>query len=144
MIFVSRYASLLVAATIVALSIQLSSAELPPGYEDVMWCPEGYCDQAVKLDLVGPKSSFHICYDPSSNSTLDEVWTGELSDSIASDGWIANPDPCLKDGEDDKNDLAVKDKKDSAEKDKNDPTSTGTRTTGIVLASIPLLFVLLF
>mmetsp|Transcript_21699 Transcript_21699/g.24725 ORF Transcript_21699/g.24725 Transcript_21699/m.24725 type:complete len:145 (-) Transcript_21699:176-610(-) len=144
MIFVSRYASLLVAATIVALSIQISSAGLAPGYE-FMWCPWGYCDQAVvKLDLVGPESSFHICYNPSSNSTFDAVWTGELSDSIAFDGWIANPDPCLKDGEDDKNDLAVKDKKDSAEEDKNDPTSTGTRTTGIVLASIPLLFVLIF
>jgi len=75
----------------------VADAALPPGYEDNMWCPEGYCDMPVTTNptgFVGPSSAFHECYDSSTNTTVDEVWTGSLSDTVVPEGWIEFPDEC--------------------------------------------------
>lgn len=81
---------------LVALAIVPSRtrAALPPGYEDVMWCPEGYCDRLIDRLIAGPARIFHECYDPAARSVVDEVWTGEKSDTVAPADWRADPPPC--------------------------------------------------
>lgn len=73
-----------------------SQAVLPPGYEDVMYCPPEYCDRKITHDpgFVGPLSSFHECYMPSTGDVVDEVWTGSLSQVAAPQGWVATPVSC--------------------------------------------------
>ena len=86
-----------IAATIFSLqNLSFVTAVLPPGYEDVMWCPEGYCRRAVNPGegFAGPASAFNECYSPSTDSVVDEVWTGELSETVAPEGWIENPASC--------------------------------------------------
>jgi len=88
--------SLLVAATSSLCwlaSIQLVSAALPPGYEDVMWCPPDCCRRPVnpRPDLVGSVSLFNECYCPESDEVVDGVWTGCLSDVQAPEGWTVAP-----------------------------------------------------
>merc|ERR1719378_1652143 len=86
------------AAAAALLSSQLHSvvAALPPGYEDSMWCPEGYCDRYVEQPegFAGPASVFHECYNPSTNATDPGVWTGSLSETVAPDGWVEGPEAC--------------------------------------------------
>lgn len=78
--------------------ISASQAILPPGYEDVMHCPPEYCDREVNITdspgFVGPLSSFHECYMPSTGEVVDEVWTGSLSQVTAPQGWVASPKTC--------------------------------------------------
>ena len=74
-----------------------ADAALPPGYQDVMWCPEGYCDRSVDLPCCGPTSRYHECYDPASGSVVDEAWTGARSDVVPPAGWVRNPRPCRDD-----------------------------------------------
>ena len=64
-----------------------------------MWCPEGYCRRAVNPGdgFAGPASAFNECYSPSTDSVVDEVWTGELSETVAPEGWIENPASCVTD-----------------------------------------------
>ena len=88
-------------STVIALSYLLCHykvyAVLSPGYEDVMYCPEGYCDRFVSHDnggFVGPASSFHECYNPETGDVMDEVWTGSSSNVVAPEGWVENPPPC--------------------------------------------------
>ena len=85
-----------VTTTITASLIRSSSAALPPGYEDEMWCPVGSCSRQIVLEpgFAGPNSAFVECFDPSSGSVVDEVWTGTLSETVAPDGWVVNPDSC--------------------------------------------------
>jgi len=73
-----------------------TKAAIPPGYEDDMWCPEGFCDQPKEQgeDFVGPESSFHQCYDTASKQVVEAVWTGFLSDVVAPTGWGKNPESC--------------------------------------------------
>jgi len=81
----------------VALALASSSrarAALPPGYEDVMWCPAGYCDRPRDPGMVGPARIFHECYDPATASVVDEVWTGDESEAVAPAGWVADPPAC--------------------------------------------------
>ena len=81
-----RSVPLAVALAVVATCLRpAADAALPPGYQDVMWCPEGYCDRSVDLPCCGPTSRYHECYDPASGSVVDEAWTGARSD-VASDG----------------------------------------------------------
>lgn len=88
-----------IAATILSLqNLSFVTAVLPPGYEDVMWCPEGYCRRAVNPGegFAGPARAFNECYDPSTNTVVDEVWTGELSETVAPEGWIKDPVSCSR------------------------------------------------
>eukprot|EP00747_Dinoflagellata_sp_TGD_P163471 gnl/TRDRNA2_/TRDRNA2_182161_c0_seq1.p3 gnl/TRDRNA2_/TRDRNA2_182161_c0~~gnl/TRDRNA2_/TRDRNA2_182161_c0_seq1.p3 ORF type:complete len:103 (+),score=24.37 gnl/TRDRNA2_/TRDRNA2_182161_c0_seq1:66-374(+) len=41
----------------------VSQAVLPPGYEDELYCPEGYCqrDKEREPGWTGPASEFHEC-----------------------------------------------------------------------------------
>lgn len=60
-------------------------AALPPGYEDVMWCPPDYCRRYVPNEpgMAGPVSMFNECYNPTTDDVVDGVWTGELTDVAA-------------------------------------------------------------
>jgi len=52
------------------------TAVLPPGYEDVAWCPAGSCLRPVNNPdgFVGPRSAMVECWDPDAwYSPLDEV-----------------------------------------------------------------------
>lgn len=72
-------------------------AVLPPGYEDIMYCPPDYCDRYISHGnsrFVGPASSFHECYNPETGDVVDEVWTGSLSDVVAPEGWVESPPVC--------------------------------------------------
>eukprot|EP01062_Namystynia_karyoxenos_P018941 TRINITY_DN17081_c0_g1_i1.p1 TRINITY_DN17081_c0_g1~~TRINITY_DN17081_c0_g1_i1.p1 ORF type:complete len:140 (+),score=43.04 TRINITY_DN17081_c0_g1_i1:85-504(+) len=51
-------------AIVAAASAVPSSAALPPGYEDEMWCPPGSCLRRKEMPRgwTGPRTSFHECY----------------------------------------------------------------------------------
>ena len=83
-------------------------AALPPGYEDDIWCPPGYCDRPTALGQLeggcytgcdGPKRALRECYDPVAREVADEVWTGYLTPVVAPPGWVMNPDLCPAEGE---------------------------------------------
>ena len=85
----------LVATASVLLFARSASAALPPGYEDVMHCPPGYCRKYVNPQgIVGATSAVNKCYDPTTGDMVDGVWTGSLSDVVAPEGWVANPEDC--------------------------------------------------
>lgn len=75
------------------------TAALPPGYEDVMWCPPDYCRRDVQNEpgMAGPARIFNECYNPATDDVVDEVWTGELTDVEAPEGWVENPADCPDD-----------------------------------------------
>lgn len=77
------------------LAASPAHAALPPGYEDVMYCPPGYCDRLVNQEsgMAGPAHIFHECWNPATDDVVDEVWTGDLTDVVAPEGW-AVPLPC--------------------------------------------------
>jgi hypothetical protein len=81
---------------IFVLLVRSSLGALPPGYEDDMWCPAGYCDRFIEHQggFVGPNSSFHECYNPDTGDVVDEVWTGFLTGVVAPAGWVKNPISC--------------------------------------------------
>lgn len=70
-------------------------SELPPGYEDVAWCPADAClaDVSQPSGFVGPQSSFKQCYTPSTAVETDEVWTGSQTNTVAPTGWV-QAEPC--------------------------------------------------
>ena len=45
--------------------------------------------------MAGPVSMFYECYDPATDEVVDEVWTGELTDVAAPEGWVEDPADCL-------------------------------------------------
>ena len=83
----------------VLLFAQLASAAVPPGYQDVMHCPPGYCRRYYNpqnlcyLRCGQPKK----CYDPTTGDMVNAVWTGSLTDVVAPEGWTANPKKCPAD-----------------------------------------------
>ena len=85
----------LLGSSLCLLFARSASAALPPGYEDVMHCPPGYCRKYVNPQgMVGPTSGFNKCYNPTTDDMVDGVWTGELTDVVAPEGWVANPEDC--------------------------------------------------
>ena len=67
----------------------LSSAVLPPGFEDEAFCPVGACIRDIRRPgTVGSRSASVECYDPTSDEVYDEVWTGSLSDTVVPPGWV--------------------------------------------------------
>jgi len=68
---------------------------LPPGYEDVMWCPPGNCDLVVnRPGFAGPASQFNKCYDPETGTVTNGVWTGALTFVIVPEGYVQSPEEC--------------------------------------------------
>ena len=70
---------------------------LPPGYEDHWWCPSSsYCKRRLNkgLECTGRQSAFSDCYDPVTETSVEAVWTGYLSDMDAPEGWVLDPGPC--------------------------------------------------
>ena len=61
-----------------------------------MWCPPDYCRRDVPTEpgMAGPASMFNECYNPATDDVVDEVWTGELTDVAAPEGWLENPADC--------------------------------------------------
>ena len=66
-----------------------------------MWCPPDYCRRIVDTEpgMAGPASIFNECYNPETDDVVDEVWTGELTDVVAPDGWVENPADCPEEEE---------------------------------------------
>lgn len=61
---------------------------LPPGYEDKAWCPKGYCLKHKNLSgKVGPRSLFVTCWNPKTQKTRKEIWTGTKTSIIPPAGW---------------------------------------------------------
>ena len=75
--------------TTTTLSHNIAKAVLPPGYEDEMWCPPGYCKRAVNKPngWVGPVSEMYECYDSKSDVVVEGLWTGSLSKVEAPGHW---------------------------------------------------------
>ncbi|KAL7498771.1 hypothetical protein ACHAWT_008781 [Skeletonema menzelii] len=77
-----------------SLSVGISNAALPPGYEDQIYCPPGNCEIYTNpFGYVGAASSFSKCYDPETNVMSEGVWTGTETDVTTPDGWI-EPQMC--------------------------------------------------
>ena len=126
-----------IAATILSLqNLSFVTAALPPGYEDVMWCPEGYCRRAVNPGdgFVGPARAFNECYSPSTDSVVDEVWTGELSETVAPEGWIENPASCGVYDADETPEEALVETLDETPKDDSDQPSSAKAVPTIALS----------
>ena len=89
-------ASPVLVIALISLLCRPSLAALPPGYEDEMWCPPGYCDRSIQYNngFVGPNSAFHECYNPADDSVVDETWTGSLTNVTVPEGWLASPEAC--------------------------------------------------
>mmetsp|Transcript_17132 Transcript_17132/g.27786 ORF Transcript_17132/g.27786 Transcript_17132/m.27786 type:complete len:149 (+) Transcript_17132:34-480(+) len=82
----------------ICLGADSVNAALPPGYEDEMWCPPGFCDRRIRHvgGFVGPASSFHECFHRETGQVVEAVWTGNLTNVAAPEDWISGPDlvPC--------------------------------------------------
>mmetsp|Transcript_245 Transcript_245/g.486 ORF Transcript_245/g.486 Transcript_245/m.486 type:complete len:230 (-) Transcript_245:103-792(-) len=75
----------------------LGLAALPPGYEDELFCPPGYCRQGkiVPAGFVGPASSFHECISMDGNTETVKVtpWgsrvenAGAVREKLIADGY---------------------------------------------------------
>lgn len=75
-----------------------TTAVLPPGYEDDMWCPAGECKiYSIPFgdDYSGPSSSFYFCYNSVTEEVTNGVWTGSLTDVQQPKGW-EKPEMCSK------------------------------------------------
>ena len=90
-------AFLALALSLVSSNNNVALAALPPGYETDNWCPPGCCDRPVNPGegFAGPQSAFHECYDPGTGNVVDEVWTGELTNTTVPEGWVS-PEPCAE------------------------------------------------
>ena len=93
----------LVATASLLLFARSASAALPPGYEDVMHCPPGYCSKYVNPQgMVGPTSTFNKCYDPATGDMVDGVWSvlvtfpGDREAVATTNSFVATPhtSPC--------------------------------------------------
>mmetsp|Transcript_23172 Transcript_23172/g.56364 ORF Transcript_23172/g.56364 Transcript_23172/m.56364 type:complete len:230 (-) Transcript_23172:141-830(-) len=75
----------------------LCHAALPPGYEDELFCPPGYCrrDKIVPAEFVGPASGFHECIgiDGTSGPVQVTAWgsrienAGDVRKKLVADGY---------------------------------------------------------
>jgi hypothetical protein len=76
--------------TVLAAAAVLVGAALPPGFEDVAWCPAGSClrPSDIKPGHKGAKSSFVECYNEASGQSRAEIWTGSKSPVTVPDGWV--------------------------------------------------------
>mmetsp|Transcript_8504 Transcript_8504/g.20516 ORF Transcript_8504/g.20516 Transcript_8504/m.20516 type:complete len:141 (-) Transcript_8504:319-741(-) len=63
--------------------VDVARAVLPPGYEDELFCPPGYCKVEKQMDpgFCGPASAFVECFHPDSNDRKKPVPWGSQSHS---------------------------------------------------------------
>jgi hypothetical protein len=81
---------------VLAASLSAANAVLPPGYEDEMYCPPDDCKFYTNpFGYVGAESSFYFCYSNSTGNVTDGVWTGNLTNVTAPEGW-EEPEECTK------------------------------------------------
>ena len=72
---------------------------LAPGYEDHYWCPSSsYCVRPINPgpSFAGPQSAFQDCYDPLTETSVEGVFTGALSDTDTPEGWVLDPGACTR------------------------------------------------
>jgi hypothetical protein len=82
------------ASALLLLALALASAacsvraSLPPGFEDELYCRAGYClrDRERPDGWVGPRSSFHECFEEESGDTAEPRAWGEQE---GADGRVA-------------------------------------------------------
>ncbi len=97
------------AVALVGMLCPLAGAVLPPGFEDVAWCPPRSCLRPAELEpgFTGSRSSFVECYDADSGKVVDEIWTGSKNPAVVPKGWteatycndgtstVEEPEPCM-------------------------------------------------
>ena len=75
----------MVVVVMLLLLVTLNDAALPPGFDEELYCPPGSClrDKEQPAGWVGPKSSFHECYDEASEDTSDpHAWGEQLGADV--------------------------------------------------------------
>jgi hypothetical protein len=83
---------------LISLSLLLGSvAVLPPGFEDMAWCPTAeHClrrKHSMRL-FAGPRSAFFECHHPPTNEQLPAVWTGNNTDVTPPLTWVVTSEEC--------------------------------------------------
>ena len=72
----------LIASNMLAI-IGTASATLPPGHEDQIWCPKNTCEiYRNSYGITGADSSLAFCYNPSSGTSREGIWTGSLTKTV--------------------------------------------------------------
>ena len=72
---------------VVVVSSTCSEAALPPGLDEELYCPPGSClrDKEQPDGWVGPKSSFHECYDEASGDVTEpQAWGEQMGVEVKS------------------------------------------------------------
>ena len=81
---------------VLAVSLSISKAVLPPEYEIKIWCPPGDCQFYTNpFGFDGPPNLYSSCYNNSTGNVTDEVLTGNVTNITAPEGW-EEPEECTK------------------------------------------------
>ena len=77
------------------VSVANANQALPPGYQDQIHCPPDNCEIYTNPYGFsgGAQSSFHKCYNPTTDEVSEGVWTGSKTNVTAPEGYI-EPEEC--------------------------------------------------
>ena len=82
--------------SIALASVGITQAALGPGFEDNLHCPEGNCEIYINpFGYVGPVSMSNKCFDTTTGTFSNGVWTGELTNVEVPEGWKI-PEKCTE------------------------------------------------
>ena len=71
----------------------VTQAVLGPGYEDYHWCPPGSCEIYINLyGYTGPASLFNKCFNTTTGTFSNGVWTGDKTNVTVPEGWEQPPE----------------------------------------------------
>eukprot|EP00573_Skeletonema_grethae_P000480 CAMPEP_0201687690 /NCGR_PEP_ID=MMETSP0578-20130828/1638_1 /ASSEMBLY_ACC=CAM_ASM_000663 /TAXON_ID=267565 /ORGANISM="Skeletonema grethea, Strain CCMP 1804" /LENGTH=253 /DNA_ID=CAMNT_0048171861 /DNA_START=80 /DNA_END=841 /DNA_ORIENTATION=- len=85
----------LLSLSVALTSIGLASAVLGPGYEDYLNCPPGNCEIYINpFGYTGPVSMYNKCFDTTTSTFSNGVWTGDLTNVTAPEGYVQDPPKC--------------------------------------------------
>lgn len=65
-------------------------AVLPPGYEDVLYCPDGAClrkNARLPPGWSGPRTQLYECVDPANDTVTRPKGWGRLCETRPPEGW---------------------------------------------------------
>jgi len=78
--------------SIALTSVSVTRAVLGPGYEDYLWCPAGDCEIYINpFGYMGPVSMYNKCFDTTTGTFSNGVWTGDKTNVTAPEGWTQPP-----------------------------------------------------
>lgn len=64
--------------SVASVFASLRGLALPPGYEDELYCPRGFCMRDKKQEMTGPRTMFHECVSKTTGETQRVVAWGSL------------------------------------------------------------------